>query len=247
MKGGEDMARKISSLTKKYVVVLLCVLMFLSFCLIPAGYVLSDFMGYEIVITNYYAAALIITVMPVILTVFYKVSECCEKRKSISVLLGLSLPLSLINGLILSIKSGGVFVIICSALSFGCLLFINARRINMILIKNAAIALSVTVVIAALVIVYFKSLLGGFVKNTVIQTVGSPDGTRYAELIDSDAGATGGATIVNVCSFSSVEFGIFKIKQKETVYSGRWSDQFDIRIYWKDNRHLMINSTEYTV
>ena len=90
---------------------------------------------------------------------------------------------------------------------------------------------------------FISLIFRNFGENTVVQTVESPDGAYYAEVIDSDQGALGGDTIVDV--YEKVFFNISKKSQR--VYQGDWGEFRDMEIYWKDEHCLVINSTEYTI
>ena len=70
----------------------------------------------------------------------------------------------------------------------------------------------------------------------------------YAEVIDSDQGALGGDTLVNVYKKGELNIFIFKIKKKpQRVYLGEWGEYKNMQIYWKNENCLIINSTEYKI
>ena len=94
---------------------------------------------------------------------------------------------------------------------------------------------------------FFSLLFGDLSFVTVVKTVESPSGQYCAQVIDSDQGALGGSTAV-VVSESIVRNAIFIIeKQPKRVYSGRWGEFFDMKIYWKDDGCLVINSDKYQI
>lgn len=95
---------------------------------------------------------------------------------------------------------------------------------------------------------FIALVFGGIGKNTVIQSVPSPNGTYYAELIDSDQGALGGDTLVDVHHSKRINALLFQIEKKpQRVYHGEWGEFEDMEIYWKDDNCLVINSKEYDV
>lgn len=67
-------------------------------------------------------------------------------------------------------------------------------------------------------------------------------------MIDSDQGALGGDTLVDVYEKSAINAILFKIEKKpQRVYSGGWGEFNNMQIYWKDDECLKINSTEYKI
>ena len=72
--------------------------------------------------------------------------------------------------------------------------------------KKARPILLILLLILSVLIVFLVCILGPFVavfkdfsKKTVVQTIPSPSGKYYAQVIDDDQGALGGNTIVEVC------------------------------------------------
>ncbi len=90
--------------------------------------------------------------------------------------------------------------------------------------------------------VFMVTFFGSIGEDTVIQTLPSPDGTRYAEVIESDQGALGGDTVVRVYKSNTLFKG-----RGEIVYRGEWREYEDMEIYWKDDGTLVINDVEYAI
>ncbi len=102
----------------------------------------------------------------------------------------------------------------------------------------------VVIVLFSFVAVFF----GNLAVNTVVKTVDSPSGEYYAEIVDSDQGATGGSTVVYVKKSDCFDMLILKIeKTPERVYLGEWREYETMEIYWQDENTLLINSTEYNI
>lgn len=92
------------------------------------------------------------------------------------------------------------------------------------------------------------SMMANFGANTVIQTLESPDGKHYAQVIDSDQGALGGDTLVNVYTTAKLNAFVFTIDKKpQQVYLGHWGEHKNMKIHWQDHRHLVINSKIYEI
>ncbi len=87
---------------------------------------------------------------------------------------------------------------------------------------------------------------GNIGQNTVVKTVSSPSGKYYAQVIDSDQGALGGDTHVDVYQECGINALLFRIeKNPRRVYFGDWGEYENMKIYWKDDNCLVINSVEY--
>lgn len=95
---------------------------------------------------------------------------------------------------------------------------------------------------------FIALIFGNFGQNTVVQSVESPNGIYYAEVIDSDQGALGGDTLVDVYENKGIDILIFKIsKEPQRIYHGDWGEFNDMELYWKYDYCLVINSVEYTI
>lgn len=82
--------------------------------------------------------------------------------------------------------------------------------------------------------------------DTVVNTLSSPDGRYYAEVIDVDQGALGGNTVVEVSGKREIDLIAFRISEiPQRVFIGEWGEHKDMEIYWKNDTCLVINSTEY--
>jgi hypothetical protein len=99
--------------------------------------------------------------------------------------------------------------------------------------------LGAVIVVLLGVVLFFALLFENIGQNTVVRVLPSPDGTLEARIIDSDQGAMGGATIVEV-----EKNGWAKPKQ---IYTGPWGIFETMEIYWKDEDTLVINGKEYRV
>ena len=88
----------------------------------------------------------------------------------------------------------------------------------------------------------------GFTVSTVVKTIDSPSGKYYIEVIDADAGATGGSTLVEVNEKFEINLIIFKIaKKSKIIYNGRWREYENMKIYWKNDNSIIINEKEYII
>ena len=82
-------------------------------------------------------------------------------------------------------------------------------------------------------------------ENTVVRQVPSPNQAYTAVLINSDLGALGGDTLVDV-EHNNLNFaGILKIKER--IYAGRWGEFETMTIAWKDDDTLLIDGRAYDI
>lgn len=90
---------------------------------------------------------------------------------------------------------------------------------------------------------------GDIQYNTVVESIESPDGTYLAVVTDSDQGAMGGNTYVDVYDQKrSVDFYVVKFsKPYSRVYQGDWGEYKYMEIEWKDKNTLMINGESYLI
>lgn len=88
----------------------------------------------------------------------------------------------------------------------------------------------------------------GFTSRTVMNTIDSPSGKYYIEVIYADAGATGASTLVEVNEKYKIDLVILKItKKSRIIYNGRLNEYKNIEVYWKDDNCVVINSKEYMI
>lgn len=125
---------------------------------------------------------------------------------------------------------------------------ISEKNINSDKAKIFSVITSSLMFVAFALISFVAVFLGNFAVNTVVETVESPSGEYYAEVVDSDQGALGGNTVVYVKKTDSLNLLIMRIeKNPERVYLGEWGEYVSMKIEWSDNSTLLINSTEYKV
>ena len=84
-------------------------------------------------------------------------------------------------------------------------------------------------------------LIAHFGANTVIDQQYSPNGVYRIVAIDSDHGALGGDTYVDL---EKIYFGIFKSNIK-TLYHGHWGEKPEIK--WVDNSIVKIDGKDMNI
>ena len=232
---------------RKVIFVLLCLLFALTM-LFPVGALVSAFFGYTFELTSVLAVSAVIAVISVFTVISGIISKDKIINKGIIILSYILLPLSFINAVIYIFESGELLVAICMLVSAVCCFFIMIRNIMSTVSK---IIVSVLFSLMSAFVIFFAFIVltfGNIGQNTVIKSIDSPSGNLYAQVIDSDQGALGGDTLVNVYEKREIDVVIFKLKDKpQRVYLGEWREYESMHISWKDDKCLVINSVEYEI
>ncbi len=130
--------------------------------------------------------------------------------------------------------------------SLACCVHITLEYGDNAILKTLSVLLAVLMLLPACFISFLVLVFGDFGENTVIKTVESPDESYYAEVIYADQGALGGDLFIRVCEDKGFNVLIFKVKKKPvTVYTGEISEMSHMKIYWKNDDCLIINSKEH--
>ena len=132
--------------------------------------------------------------------------------------------------------------------SVGCCCFLSIKHGKPFALKIVALALSALMILPIGFFCFIALVFGNLGQNTVVQTVESPSGKYYAQVIDSDQGALGGDTFVEVYKKPLTNTFLFKIEQyPDRVYSGEWGEYEDMQIYWNGDHRLVINAVAYEI
>lgn len=223
-------------------------LVFLLTGLFPFGALVSNCFGYTFRLTNIFAFSVIIAVLSVLTVIFSIISKDKSISKGTRLLLYILTPLSFVNTVFYIFESGRLSVAVCVLVSFVCM-----SLLMIISVKGTAGKIAALVLCALMTafVIYFSFIMltfGIIGKNTVVRTIDSPDGKLYAQVVDSDQGALGGATVVKVYEKREIDAFIFKLEDKpQRVYVGEWGEFDNIKIHWKDDNYLVVNSVEYEI
>ena len=135
----------------------------------------------------------------------------------------------------------------CVALICSMVLFYSCGRGKAIRI---GLGIMYTIMFAFIFLLFFMAfIMSDFGKNTVIQAEMSPNAIYLAEVIDSDQGALGGASLVNVTKQNRDVYlliGNLKKDAKE-IYYGRWGESFEMTLRWETDNVLYINGNRYII
>lgn len=173
--------------------------------------------------------------------------ENISNNRAIQIVLFLNCPLSFINSIFIfaygpETRWQILFLLIYSSCCIATTLFFSRP------IALKIISLVISLLPAGIMWLYcfIAFIFIGFTSRTVMNTIDSPSGKYYIEVIYADAGATGGSTLVEVNEKCKIDLVILKItKKSRIIYNGRLNEYKNMEVYWKDDNCVVINSKEY--
>ena len=231
----------------KKVISFLIFLLFTLTALYPAGSLIASCFGYNFKLMGipvFAVSSAIISICIVILDGVYKIAF----NKLVQILLAVITPISLINVVLCAIESPQTWTIAGTLVSTGCCAYLMIKNGEPLLLKILSGAVSAFMFLPVCLMCFLSLVFGDFGLNTVIETIESPSGKYYVQVVDSDQGALGGDTFVDVYKPGEVNLFLFKFeKQTQRVYHGEWREYENMQIYWKDDSCLVINSVEYEI
>ena len=135
-----------------------------------------------------------------------------------------------------------LYAVICSTACFIISVQSNGKRLLQIL--------STVVNSIALIIIwgasFFIMTFGQIGQTTVVRELTSPAGTYTVIVIDSDQGALGGDTIVEVENHTfEINFGLGRYVRVSRLYVGDWGEFETMRLEWASDDILMIDGVPY--
>lgn len=220
-------------------------LLFVLIILFPAGTVITACFGYTFKLISVSAVAVAIAALSVCAAFVVK---SAPENKTIRGLLAVLAPLSLVSAVFYIFESPQMLVVVSTLVSAGCGGYLTVKHGEPIILKVVSSVLSALMVLPIGFFCFIAMTFGDIGQNTVVQTAESPNGKYYAQVIDSDQGALGGDTFVDVYKKSGINVLLFRIEKKpQRVYFGDWGVFENMQIYWKDDRCLVINSVEYEI
>ena len=223
-------------------------LLFILIILYPACILTASCFGYGFELINISAFAVVIAVLSVSVVVGDFIYNNTLEKKGLRILSAVIAPLSLINAVLCIFALPKIPVITGVLISVICCFYLTAKYGKPTVLKKITLTLSGLTILPIGFISFVLLFFGNIGQNTVVQAVESPSGKYYAQVIDSDQGALGGDTFVDVYEKNGIRTVIFKMEKKpQRVYSGDWGEFDDMQIYWKDDERLILNSTEYKI
>lgn len=226
---------------------LICLLLVLT-VLHPLGSLIAAIFGYRFVLISIPAFAVAISGVSIVVFILDFLFNNTLENSAMQVPLAIIVPFSLLNVLFYAVPYPNFWLVIGIYCSIGCCCYLAVKYGKPVVLKIIALILSALMVLPIAFVSFIDLIFGNFGQLTVVQTIDSPSGKYCAQVIDSDQGALGGDTLVNVSKKSNLNLILFKIEKKpETIYVGAWGEFDDIQIYWKDDTCLIINCVEYPI
>lgn len=223
-------------------------LLFSLVVIVPLGVRLSDRFGYRFELANDSVFAIVTALLSVCAVVLSIAGKENVESKIAGVLFVLLTPLSLMNVVCCLFVCCGIWAIISVLICAVCCCCLSIIYGKPLAFKIIALGFCAFMAMPIGLLSVIALTFGNIGQNTVVCSVESPNGTYYAEVIDSDQGALGGDTFVDVYENKEFNALIFKSsKRPQRVYRGEWGEFEDMRIYWKDDHCLMINAVEYEI
>lgn len=232
---------------KKAISILMCLLFGLTI-LYPAGVIITACIGYNFELISVSAFAIALAALSVCVIVLDLICKNTLENKVMQILLAITTSLSLFNAVFYIFECPQIWVIASVLLSAGCCCYLTVKYGKPLPLKIITLILSALMVLPIGFFSFIALIFGNIGQNTVVQTVESPSGKYYAQVIDSDQGALGGDTLVDVYQDCGINAILFKIEKKpQRVYFGDWGEFENMQIHWKDDNCLVINSVEYEI
>ncbi len=223
-------------------------LLFLLTIFFPTGTLISASLGYSFELASASTCAYSITILSICTLIFsFPIKNKFENTVT-SILVSLITPLSLINFVFFTFACNDISIVMAFLITTGCCIFLSLKHGKPKTLKITSLILSALMIIPIAFFSFVFLIFGNIGQTTVVQTIESPNQRHYAQVIDSDSGALGGDTLVDVYEKGGINTVLFKIAKKpERVYWGEWGAYENMNIYWKNNECLVINDVEYYI
>lgn len=229
----------------------LSVLEYVLFALVafpPFGALLAFCFGYRMELASVSAFVIVTAFLSVCLSVWSMKAGEAIAGGMVKVLFALLSPLSLINAAFCMIECSRIWVVTSAFVCIVCCLVLTVKHGKPLALKMIALVLSGLMILPVGFFGFMLLTFGNIGHNTVVKSVESPNGVYYAQVIDSDQGALGGDTLVDVYENKEINVLVFKLyKMPQRVYYGDWGEFENMEIHWKDDHCLVINSVEYEI
>ncbi len=224
--------------------------------LTPLSIIITAIIGFTFDIRSYPLWTILILLLSGMLAVFMYRYEQKGISKADRILLTVALFMSILNWAVCLFTGTPQRNRAHNAVLIGLLIAVSAVAIfvavKFIKPLEKGITRSIIAGVFAVLLMFLSFIVivfSGFGENTVVKTADSPTGRYTAELVDSDQGALGGATVVYVTdNLIKIDFGLVTVhKQKEQVYYGEWGEYKGLTLRWVDNDTIKIGGYEHNM
>jgi len=234
---------------KKLLSVLSCLLLAL-IAFTPVCSLACSIFGYKFTLVNpsvFAVAIFALTGITVLVSILY--GEILE-NKIICIVMSVLTPLALINTGFYVRSCGTLWIIASVLICVGCG-YLTIRHGKPLTVRTGALVLTAGLLLPMAFICFVMSVANNTQNYDVLDTVYSPTGSYYAEIIDNDQGEKGGSKMVHIYPDKDSETPIFLIRKNriiiyEEFYKASEADKVEVVIQWKDDNHLIINGKNYS-
>lgn len=228
--------------------VILGYLLFVLIILFPLGVSISTCFGYTFELVSVSVFAIVIVLISVVLCILSHAEEKPYKSDVLGLIFSILTPLSIVNAVFFMLECPKAWIVVSDFIAIGCSAYLTIKHGTPRLLKIIMCVLSTILILPVGFFGFISLIFGNIGQNTVVQVVESPNGAYYAEVIDSDQGALGGDTLVEIYENTEINLLVFRVfKNPQRVYHGEWGEFEDMDIYWKDDQCLVINSVEHPI
>lgn len=232
---------------------LLSVLSYLLLALIafsPVCSLICTVFGYKFTLVNPSIFAIAIFVLTAVTVLVSILSQEILENKIICVVTSVLTPLALINTGFYVRSCGTLWIIASVLICVGCG-YLTFRHGKPLAVRVGALVLTASLLLPMALVCFVMSVAGKTQNYIVLDTVDSPTGAYYAEIIDNDQGEKGGSKMVHIYPDNDIETPIFLIRKKrimifEEFYNADEADKTEVVVQWKDDTHLVINGADYS-
>ena len=234
---------------KKLFSVLVCVLMGLV-VLSPLCSLICTLFGYKFTLVNPAVFAITIFVLTALAVLVSILSRVVLESKIICIIVSALTPCALLNTGFYIRSCGNIWIIASILICAGCG-YLTFRHGKPMTVKTAALVLTAGMLLPMALICFVLTVSAKTQNYTVIDTVDSPSGAYYAQIIDNDQGEKGGWKLVHIYPNKDIETPIFVIKKKpmkvfNEYYNQGEADSKPVVVQWEDETHLVINGENYS-
>lgn len=224
----------------------LVIFLFLLYSFVPVCSWLANLNGYSLVLRNSVVWAATTLTIGGLTTILMFVFTGKKIYKIGGIFAGLSLLMTEIAWVVYGFIDPVAMVVVALCFAFGVMIWV---RFAWPMVMKVSIAI---VAVLMLPILSFFSLTSFiFDSNTalVVQSVESPDGKLYAEVVNEGKAEGTKYTLVNVYEKNSdVDFGILSFEKKpQKIHMQKGKEFVEIESEWLNENTLSINGKDYEV
>ena len=234
---------------KKLLSVLVCVLLAL-IVFTPLCSVLCWVMGYKFTLVDPAIFAVSIFALAAITVAVSIFSKEILDNRIVCILVSVLTPCAMLNTGFYIRSCGGLWIVASVLVCVACG-YLTIRHGKPMSVKTGGLVLSAGLLLP-MALICFVLLVAGKTQNyVVLETVDSPSGAYYAQIIDNDQGEKGGWKLVHIYPDKDIVTPVFSIRKKhikvfEAYYNAGEADEKTVALQWTDDRHLTINGDNYS-